>query len=100
MVDPQCRWTSPNDWTEWSQWLAAGLHAAQPVAFAFASDRDFVCPGPSYGDDLAACRWGQRRLPRLLLLPGRPRTQDRIGGNASCHSDSCENCLCPGGCCW
>ena len=27
MADPQCRWTSPNDWTEWSQWLAAGLHA-------------------------------------------------------------------------
>lgn len=27
MVDPGCRWTSPNDWTEWSQWLAAGLHA-------------------------------------------------------------------------
>ncbi len=27
MVDPQCRWTSPNDWTEWSLWLAAGLHA-------------------------------------------------------------------------
>ena len=27
MSDPQCRWTSPNDWNEWSQWLAAGLHA-------------------------------------------------------------------------
>jgi hypothetical protein len=27
MADPQCRWTSPNDWSEWSQWLAAGLHA-------------------------------------------------------------------------
>ena len=27
MADPQCRWTSPNDWNEWSQWLAAGLHA-------------------------------------------------------------------------
>jgi hypothetical protein len=27
MADPQCRWTSPNDWTEWTQWLAAGLHA-------------------------------------------------------------------------
>ena len=22
-----CRWTSPNDWNEWSLWLAAGLHA-------------------------------------------------------------------------
>ncbi len=27
MADPRCRWTSPNDWTEWSQWLGAGLHA-------------------------------------------------------------------------
>jgi hypothetical protein len=27
MADPQCRWTSPNDWSDWSQWLAAGLHA-------------------------------------------------------------------------
>ena len=27
MADRQCRWTSPNDWMEWSQWLAAGLHA-------------------------------------------------------------------------
>ncbi len=27
MADPQCSWTSPNDWTDWSQWLAAGLHA-------------------------------------------------------------------------
>jgi hypothetical protein len=27
MADSQCRWTSPDDWNEWSQWLAAGLHA-------------------------------------------------------------------------
>ena len=27
MNDPQCRWKSPNEWSEWSQWLAAGLHA-------------------------------------------------------------------------
>ena len=27
MVARECRWTSPNDWNEWSQWLAAGLHA-------------------------------------------------------------------------
>ena len=27
MADPQCRWTSPNDWSDWSRWLAAGLHA-------------------------------------------------------------------------
>jgi len=27
MAHSQCRWTSPDDWNEWSQWLAAGLHA-------------------------------------------------------------------------
>jgi hypothetical protein len=27
MSDPQCRWQCPEDWAEWSRWLAAGLHA-------------------------------------------------------------------------
>ncbi|MGQ9919585.1 MAG: IS701 family transposase [Bryobacteraceae bacterium] len=27
MADAKCRWQSPSDWSEWSQWLAAGLHA-------------------------------------------------------------------------
>jgi hypothetical protein len=27
MVNSICRWQCPEDWTEWSQWLAAGLHA-------------------------------------------------------------------------
>jgi hypothetical protein len=27
MCNPGCQWRSPNEWTEWSQWLAAGLHA-------------------------------------------------------------------------
>ncbi len=27
MADPRCRWQCPEDWSEWSQWLAAGLHA-------------------------------------------------------------------------
>ena len=27
MADSQCRWQCPEDWSEWSQWLAAGLHA-------------------------------------------------------------------------
>ena len=22
-----CRWKCPNQWSEWSEWLAAGLHA-------------------------------------------------------------------------
>ena len=27
MSDPKCRWQCPEDWCEWSLWLAAGLHA-------------------------------------------------------------------------
>ena len=27
MANPKCRWQCPEDWSEWSQWLAAGLHA-------------------------------------------------------------------------
>lgn len=27
MSDPKCRWQTPEDWSQWSQWLAAGLHA-------------------------------------------------------------------------
>ena len=27
MVKPKCSWQCPEDWSEWSQWLAAGLHA-------------------------------------------------------------------------
>ena len=27
MADAKCCWQCPEDWTEWSQWLAAGLHA-------------------------------------------------------------------------
>jgi hypothetical protein len=27
MADSICRWQCPEDWDEWSQWLAAGLHA-------------------------------------------------------------------------
>jgi hypothetical protein len=27
MADAKCYWQCPEDWTEWSQWLAAGLHA-------------------------------------------------------------------------
>ena len=27
MSDPKCRWQPPEDWSQWSQWLAAGLHA-------------------------------------------------------------------------
>jgi hypothetical protein len=27
MADAKCRWQCPEDWSDWSQWLAAGLHA-------------------------------------------------------------------------
>ena len=27
MANSKCRWQCPEDWSEWSQWLAAGLHA-------------------------------------------------------------------------
>ena len=27
MANSKCRWEAPNQWGEWSQWLAAGLHA-------------------------------------------------------------------------
>jgi hypothetical protein len=27
MAKPKCRWTGPEQWSEWSDWLAAGLHA-------------------------------------------------------------------------
>src|SRR5271157_3740738 len=27
MANSICRWECPDDWSEWSQWLAAGLHA-------------------------------------------------------------------------
>jgi len=27
MAKPECRWKCPDQWSEWSEWLAAGLHA-------------------------------------------------------------------------
>ena len=27
MANSKCRWESPELWSEWSDWLAAGLHA-------------------------------------------------------------------------
>jgi len=27
MANPECRWPCPNEWSEWSTWLSAGLHA-------------------------------------------------------------------------
>ncbi len=27
MATAECRWKCPSQWSEWSDWLAAGLHA-------------------------------------------------------------------------
>ena len=27
MANTECRWDCPSEWVEWSNWLAAGLHA-------------------------------------------------------------------------
>jgi DDE superfamily endonuclease len=49
MAKPKCRWSCPEDWSQWSEWLAAGLHARNrwrlPVLLAgilFASGRRTV----------------------------------------------------------
>ena len=49
MANSKCRWECPEQWSEWSEWLAAGLHARNrwrlPVLFVgilFASGRRTV----------------------------------------------------------
>ena len=49
MAKPECCWKCPDQWAEWSEWLAAGLHARNrwrlPVLLAgilFASGRRTV----------------------------------------------------------
>ena len=56
---------------------------AQPLAFAGVAGWDSVCGWPADRHHLAAGGRHQRRLRRLLLLPGSPRTQDRIDGDAT-----------------
>ena len=53
MSDPKCCWPCPEDWSQWSKWLAAGLHGRNrwrlPILFVgilFADGRRTV-----YGDD-------------------------------------------------
>jgi hypothetical protein len=26
MAKPKCRWTGPDEWSQWNEWLSAGLH--------------------------------------------------------------------------
>jgi hypothetical protein len=63
----------------------AGGRVARPqsLASAGAADGDFVCQRSSHGDDVVARRRRQRRLPRLLLLPRRRGTQERIDCDAA-----------------
>src|SRR3989337_3341847 len=59
--------------------VAGGRSArAQSLAFAGAAGWHSVCGWTADRNHLAAGRRHQRRLRRLLLLPGGPRTQDRI----------------------
>lgn len=76
MANTEGCWECPEQWSEWSQWLSAGLRA-QSLAVAGALGWDAVCQRSTYRDRLAAGGRRQRRLPRLLLLPGLRRTQER-----------------------
>jgi len=63
MAKPKCRWTCPEQWSEWSEWLAAGLHARHRwrlpillVGMLFAQGRRTVTTwlrGAGIGDDFA-----------------------------------------------
>ena len=78
MANSECRWECPEQWSEWSEWLAAGLHARNRWRLAGAAGRDAVCQRPSHRHHLAAGGRCQRRLPGLLLLPRQRRTQEQI----------------------
>ncbi len=55
----------------------------QSLAAAGVAVGDALRRRSAHGDHLAAGRGRERRLPGLLLLPGRRRTQERIGGDAA-----------------
>lgn len=62
-----------------------GSRVARPQSLAAAGVvvGDVVRRRSAHGDHLAAGRGRQRRLPGLLLLPGRRRTQERIDRHAA-----------------
>ncbi len=66
----------------------AGGGAACPKSLATARPAcgHSLRPRATNRHNLASCRRGQPRLPRLLLLPGGPRTQDQIGCHPVAHS--------------
>src|SRR5271166_2706683 len=53
------------------------------MAAAGVADGHFVCRRAAHCHQLASCRRSERRFPRLLLLPRRPRTQGRFGRRAT-----------------
>jgi len=46
MAKAECRWNSPEQWSQWSAWMAAGLHGRNrwrlPVGMLFAGGRRTV----------------------------------------------------------
>jgi hypothetical protein len=59
------------------------LARSQSLAFAGTVDGNSVRQWSPYGDDLAQGRRGERRLPRLLLLPFQCGTQQQIDRHAT-----------------
>ena len=86
-------WQCPNDWSEWSEWLAAGFARTKPLATAGAADGHSLRPRASHRDHLAPRRRHPRRLHRLFLLPRQPRTQDRIGRCAAFSAPAADLAL-------
>ena len=80
--------------------VGSRIACSQPVATASAACGHSLCPRPSHRHHLAPRRRGQRRLPRLLLLPGGTRTQDQIRRHpvaASGAADLAASGSAPGG---
>src|SRR5882672_9188167 len=68
--------------------LVGRRSACPPSLATAAADGGHALRGrPSHGHHLAPCGGDQRRLLRLLLLPGQPGTQDRNRGHAVVVAD-------------
>ena len=70
MAKPECCWKCPDNWSEWSKWLAAGLHARNRwrlpvllVGILFASGRRTVTTwlrAAGVSDDSPTKRYGPK----------------------------------------
>ena len=78
MANQECRWNCPDEWSEWSHWLAAGLHARNrwrlPVVLLGQTCR----PSPRMANDPV---YGLRQEGQNV--PGNLRS--RGWSYASCH---------------